>query len=328
MLKKLTRTINDKAARKGAVLLLAWLCLTTNPGLADERQAVDQALPANPLGHVEISLVRGDLALSAWDRAEIRVSGRLDEAVREFTFDVGPDTAVIAVQLPDNLDGGCCAAGSDLLVQLPVGSQVHISVVSTDVKARGIHGGIDIGSVSGDVNLADVHSRITVTSVSGDIEVRAASGRMRLKSVSGDIDGTALDGLVVANAVSGDVTLRQTKGELQTQTISGDIDLVGIEVTELDSSTVSGDLAVSGSFGAGANLAGDSVSGDIRLKFDHAVSARLDLQTRSGTIKNRLNDQRPTTAKSASTESLRMVLGAGEGEVVLQSRSGDITVSR
>ena len=69
MLKKLTRTINDQSVRKGAVLLLAWLCLTTNQGLADERQAVDQALPANPLGHVEISLVRGDLALSAWDRA-------------------------------------------------------------------------------------------------------------------------------------------------------------------------------------------------------------------------------------------------------------------
>ena len=44
MLKKLTRTINDQSASKGAVLLLAWLCLTTNPGLADERQAVDQAL--------------------------------------------------------------------------------------------------------------------------------------------------------------------------------------------------------------------------------------------------------------------------------------------
>jgi hypothetical protein len=336
MLNKLTRTmmyqlkftLRHKLNHTGSALLLACLCLAASPSGADERRAVDKTLPANPKGHVEISVVRGDLELLGWDKNEIRVSGLLDEEVREFTFDAGADSAAIAVQLPNNLDGWCCNAGSKLLVQLPAGSQVNISVVSTDIKARGIQGGIDIGSVSGDVILADVHDRVTVTSVSGDIEIRDASGRMRLKSVSGDIDGTSLDGPLVMNSVSGDLTLRQTKGDLQAQTISGDIELASIAVTELDSSTVSGDLAVSGTLSAGANLVGDSVSGDIRVKFDKDISARFDVQTRSGNIKNRVNDQRPTVAKSGSAETLRMVLGTGDGEVVLQSRSGDIVLTK
>jgi hypothetical protein len=308
-----------------AVLLIS---VCGAPVFADGKP-VDETLPASAKGHVEISVVRGDLEVRGWDKDEIHVAGTLDEQMTEFVFDVDTDSAIIAVRVPRNTDHWCCDEGANLVIYVPEASQVNISSVSTDVRVHNVKGGLDVGGVSGDVDLENVHERVTVSSVSGDVDVNGAKGRVRLKSVSGDVHGVNIEGPMNIHSVSGDLMIRGAAGDVEVKTVSGDIDVQQLSFKELRGSTVSGDIEVGGEVFAGGIIECDTISGDIRLTFEGSdVSARFDLDTRSGSIQNRVNTERPAVAKNANRESLRMVVGAGEAEVVLHSRSGDIVISK
>jgi hypothetical protein len=290
---------------------------------------VDETRPAGAEGHIEISVVRGDLEVRGWDQNEIHVSGELDEQMTDFVFDVGADSAIIAVRVPRNISNWCCDEGSSLLVYVPTGSQVNISSVSTDVRVRHIKGGLDVVVVSGGVELENVHQRVTVTSVSGDVNLNDASGRIRLKSVSGDFYGENIDGPMDIHSVSGELTLVDAKGDVDVKTVSGDIDIRELGFEEMRASSVSGDIDVDGEVGDGGVFECDTISGNIRVRFaGNDVSARFDLDTHSGSIINRLNEEPVAESKYANREKLRMVVGKGSAEVILRSRSGDIVVSK
>jgi len=293
-----------------------------------EGKPVDETLPASAGGHVEISVVRGELEVRGWDRSEIYVTGILDEQMTEFVFDVDAENATIAVRVPRSTDNWCCDDGSNLKVYVPMGSQVNIASVSTDVRVLDLAGGLDVGAVSGDVDIKNVQERVMVALVSGDIDIQDARGRIRLKSVSGDVHASNIDGPMDMHSVSGDLTLRGASGDVEVKTVSGDIDVQDLGFRELRGSSVSGDIDIEGEVRTGGIIECDTISGDIRVKFAGVVSARFDLDTRSGSIRNRLNDEQPTESKYANRENLRMVVGAGETEVILQSRSGNIVISQ
>jgi DUF4097 and DUF4098 domain-containing protein YvlB len=292
---------------------------------------VDETRPARANGHIEISVVRGELLVRGWNQNEIRVTGELDEQMTEFVFDVEAGNAIIAVRVPKNTGNSCCDEGSNLLMYVPIGSQVNISAVSTDVSVHEVKGGLDVSVVSGDVELQNVHDRVTVVSVTGDVDLHDASGRIRLKSVSGDVYGENIEGPINIHSVSGELTLLDAKGNVDVKTVSGDIEARALGFEEMRISSVSGDIDidVDGEAAAGGVIECDTISGDIRVRFARSdVSARFDLDTRSGNIKNRFNDVLPVESKYANREKLRMVVSDGDAEVILQSRSGDIVISK
>jgi hypothetical protein len=326
------RVIDSRAARQPAVWMMNIAVLLISvcgaPVFADGKP-VDETLPASAKGHVEISVVRGDLEVRGWDKDEIHVVGTLDEQMTEFVFDVDTDSAIIAVRVPMNTNHWCCDEGANLVIYVPEGSQVNVSSVSTDVRSHDVKGGLDVGGVSGDVDLENVGERVTVSSVSGDVDVNGARGRVRLKSVSGDVHGVNIEGPMNIHSVSGALMLRGVAGDVDVKTVSGDIDVQQLSFNELRGSSISGNIEVGGEVFAGGMIECDTISGNIRLTFEGSdVSARFDLDTRSGSIQNRVNTERPAVAKNANRESLRMVVGAGDADVVLHTRSGDIVISK
>ncbi|MEX0942533.1 MAG: DUF4097 family beta strand repeat-containing protein [Pseudomonadales bacterium] len=293
-----------------------------------ERQSVDETRAVQSDGFVRIAVVRGNLKVEGWDRDEIRVRGELDERTREFIFDVQDENAFIEVRLPRSMNSWCCEDGSDLTIQVPTGSHVDVTVVSTDVTASNLTGSLKVGSISGDVRVSQADNRVDLTSVSGDLHLHAATGRIELRSVSGDLDAAGLNGTVRLQTVSGDIDARDSGEELVIESVSGDIDVVDLRFSRLSGHTVSGDSEILGELIEDGSLEFDSVSGSIRVGFKGNVNARFDVETGSGSIRNRISRDKPVASKYVRDETLRFVVGDGTGEVILSTRSGDIVISR
>lgn len=305
------------------VLGLALMAATAHA----ERQRVDESRPARADGFVRIAVVRGNLKVEGWDRDEIRVRGQLDERTREFIFDVNENNAFIEVKLPRSMNSWCCEDGSDLTIEVPTGSHVDVSVVSTDVTATGFTGSLKVGAISGDVRASRADNRVDITSVSGDLDVRDATGRIEVRSVSGDVDISGLKGTVRLQTVSGDIDARDAGEDLVIESVSGDIDVLDLKFSRLSGHTVSGDTEIIGELLAGGSLEFDSVSGSVRVGFRGKVDARFDVETGSGSIRNRISGDKPVASKYVRDETLRFVQGDGTGEVIISTRSGDIIIS-
>ena len=292
------------------------------------RESVDETKNASASGFVKVSIVRGDLEVKGWDRDEIQVTGKLDEQTKNFVFRVDGDEAFIEVKIPDRNRNWCvgyCNEGSDLNIMVPRDSTLRVSVVSTEVKISDVAGGLDIGGVSGDIFAENASNRVRITSVSGSVELRHAKGRIRLNSVSGDVEATDVHGPGKYHSVSGDIILNEVSGDMDIETVSGEIEATSAVVTVLRGSTVSGDIRLEFEPTTDVDIEFNSISGSISLDASDKIAAKFDLETGSGSIRNRITADEPRKSKYVRDETLRF--STGNGRVDLSTRSGDITIN-
>ncbi len=305
--------------------LLAAGLMVSNAALA--RDSVNESKKASPKGDVQINVVRGELVIVGWDKNEISVSGKLDEKYKEFIFEVDKDDAIISVKLPNSNGSWCCNEGSDLKINVPKGSKVRVSVVSSEVEVENILGGLDVSGVSGDFKIEKIRDRIRLTNVSGEIDVRDIEGRVRIRSVSGDIEAQNVRGVQKYHSISGNVLLRDVSDELDLESVSGELELVNGVVSQVRGHSVSGSVDLEVELLDKASVEFGSMSGTIRLRLSGDLGARFDLQTSSGSIRNRVTSDRPKPSKYIRDETLKFVVGDGEGEVIISTHSGDIVLT-
>jgi len=150
-------------------------------------------------------------------------------------------------------------------------------------------------------------------------------------SVSAYAEGDAVDetkdaeadGYVDISVVRGSVRLKgwdqssiRVVGTLDEETKAFIFEVDGGENLSLES--ISGDIEVTTKLLSA--VGGHSVSGDI--------NARFDLETGSGSIRNRISDDESRSSKYLQDETLRFTIGDGEGQVTLSTHSGDIALGR
>jgi DUF4097 and DUF4098 domain-containing protein YvlB len=292
-----------------------------------EQQRVDETKAAQADGTVRINVVRGEISIEGWNRNEVMVKGLLDEELEEFIFDVDGAETGIEVRIPRNNSSWHNRDETDLVIHVPENSNIAFRGVSVDVDANRVRGNVEIGVVSGDVDANGGTERIVLQTVSGDIDVREVTGRIKVKTVSGDIESYNSVGESIYGTVSGDILVEGGGEDLKVETVSGDIEILRTDFVDVSGHSVSGDVDVRGNLKPKGVVEFDNVSGSIRLGLQGTVNARIDLETGSGSIRNRLSDDKPKASKYVRDESLRFTLGDGTGEIVLSTRSGDITVS-
>lgn len=295
-------------------------------GAVEDRTPVDETKNAFSEGFVHIKVLRGRVEVNGWDQETIRVSGMLDEELREFIFDVDDDKARIEVKIPSKSDGWY-DEGSDLKVFIPQGSDLQITAISTEIEVTQVLRGVEIGNVSGGIRVRNVGERLEIDTVSGDVQIWDARARFRVNSVSGDVEvEDALGGRL--NTVSGSLRLDNAGEELHLGSISGEIEVDSPETVQIISQSVSGDIEITTHMKQDAVIELDTVSGDIRLEMSGDVNAQFDVETGAGGgIRNRLSSDEPRASKYVRNESLRFTLGNGKGEVTLSTASGDITLT-
>ena len=238
----------------------------------------------------EVSVVEGDVDVvaGAKDKVEVEVKTKGGKG--------GP------VKLRSNGDRMTADFGAirglrqgDLRVVLPPGSELHLQVVSGDVRVRGLGGNVEVSAVSGDVEIIGA----------ADIKVEAVSGDVKVRDITGSID---------VETVSGDADLASAKG------VTG----------KLDFETTSGDLVWAGSCGTGCRMELDTLSGQATLYVDPQSSFELEFESFSGQITDKLGVK--TTRQSKGGHGMGTNVdaryGKGAGKISGDTHSGRLVLDK
>ncbi len=293
-------------ARIALALAAAAALYAATPVLADAAlRAVNERVPADPKGTVEIENVAGKVTLAAWDRAEVAVSGTIGPRVEKVEVTSSPGRTVVHVRLPSALYSSGRDGSATLTVYVPRESAASVSLVSADLVVSGVRGFESLHTVSGNV-------------------IGEVGGEANVKSVSGDIDLEAPSTLAFeAQTVSGNIKLHGASEQLRVTSVSGDAKLSLGTFSRAHLESVSGDVSLLGVLGAGGELVAQTISGDLRIDFAGAVPGGYDVRTLSGEIRNCFG---PKAVRPQYGPGARATFREGEGSarIDLETKSGDV----
>lgn len=262
---------------------------------------------------VDLSLISGNVTVTAWGRGDVQVRGYSERLPLRFEHQGGSVRVWVPNTRVRNRDGG----DQRLEVVVPVGTRVAAKSVSGDVRVTGVRGELEAGTVSGDVEASDGVRRIALTTVSGDVR------------------GSNFEGDVRANSVSGEVVLDQVVGEVDAQSVSGEVEVRRARSPRLRLESVSGDLTYDGTIARDGRYEFSSHSGEIHLLVPSDAGAELSLRTFSGSIDTAFpitmrGDARDDGRRSYGPRERRMdfTLGSGGARIVAETFSGSINIGR
>ena len=268
---------------------------------------VDRTVDASADGHVDVSNISGSVKVTGWSRNTVEVTGTLGRDVEKLIVERDGDKVLIKVKVPKR---GGRGIDSDLRISVPQNSSLDIGTVSADVDVTDVTGEQGLHTVSGDVNTEHTGADITAESVSGDIE----------------ISGDHADGEVSASSVSGDITLFRLAGNVEVESVSGDVAVDEGSFKRAVLETVTGELFFKSELREGGKLTIDTVNGDVNAEFSGDVSARFDIDTFNGSIRNCFGPKAERTSRYAPGWELEFTEGDGDGRVTISTLNGDITI--
>ena len=266
---------------------------------------IDESHPMAADGRVRVDNMAGSIEVSTWDKAEVRITGKLGEDVEELEVRAtssGLDINVRNAHRLSNIDD------TILYLQVPVTASLETDSVSADVTVIGLKSAsVSLDSVSGDFDLELDAGRLQADTVSGDVRFRGNSPRLSVETVSGDIDVEGQVDESEVTTVSGDVTFEGSKVDRGTfESVSGELDL---RVDVLD----------------GGSINAENMSGDVFIALPAGQKGEIRAETFSGRIRSDFGTV--TERRDGSGSSLSHGVDGSATSIEVESFSGDITVN-
>ena len=270
----------------------------------DAESTIDTTVALGRGAVVDLSLVSGEIIVTAWNRQEARVHATSEHG--RITFEA------TSARLSLDVRGGHGGGDTRYEVTVPVGTRVLAHSVSGDQQIRGTKGEVEARTISGELEVDDVLG-LVFESVSGDV---------RARHLAGDVSG---------NTVSGEIELADAGGDVRAESTSGDVTVDGApraKVVRLES--VSGTLSYTGAIDRAGRYDFTSHSGDVTLALPGDVGAQLGLETFSGDIQSdfAITTRQPDDDRGPRRQQLDVTLGGGGARITVSTFSGDINLER
>ncbi len=280
--------------------LLAW------PVVAAE---VDETLDAAADGHVDVSNISGSVTISGWSRNQVEVTGTLGRNVKELVFERDNDRIKIKVKVPRGSGRGI---DSDLRISVPEDSSIDVGAVSADIDVTDVLGEQSLHTVSGNVNTESAGADVVAESVSGDVEV----------------SGNSNDSETDASTVSGDVTLFRVAGEVNAESVTGNVIVDEGSFSRVDIGTVNGKLLFQSELRKDGKFSAETVNGAVDVEFVGDVSAKIDVDTINGKIRNCFGPEPQRVSKYGPGWELGFIEGSGDGRIDISTVNGGVSLCR
>lgn len=268
--------------------------------------SVDQTRPANNDAKIEVSNISGAITITAWERAEMHVTGSLGDGVEELRIEGDPSRWQVEVVLPEHAHN---VGDSHIELHVPRGAGLDVSGVSANINASGVNGSLELETVSGNIDAQGAPREIRVSTASGDIVLAVESPQVTAQNISGDIE------------------LSRASGFASVETVSGDLTISGATLNHLEASSVSGDINFAGGLAADGSYSFECHSGDIALRLPAGTAASFEVSTFSGRIQNDLGPEAQRTSRYAPGSELDFKTGSGGASVHAETFSGDVMLS-
>jgi DUF4097 and DUF4098 domain-containing protein YvlB len=177
----------------------------------------------------------------------------------------------------------------DVVIDLPVGSEVRIGCASADVTVDGRVSKAEITTASGAIRVDEVDGRTKLRTASGSVRAESVGGDLDVRTASGSIDLGHVGGHSLVRTASGSITMGQTDGSVSATTASGSVAVGEAHTGAVDLRSTSGRVEVGVRRGTLVWLDVTSVSGAVRsdLAADgtHAVAGNTpDLTVRARSV--------------------------------------------
>jgi DUF4097 and DUF4098 domain-containing protein YvlB len=286
-----------------AIVLAATLASTA--AIADQR--VDKSIDAARDSYIEIYNTSGDIQVIGWSQDRVQVKGTIDDKVEELILERDGKDILIKVKVPHRHHGSIDA---DLVISVPENSSIEVSAVSADIEVSGVLGKQSLETVSGDIETTAFGKDIEAGTVSGDVEITG--------------NGQAAD--IEAATVSGDVTLTNLGGRVDAESVSGDVEIIGGVFDDVYLESVNGDLEFRAELKDGGDLGMESVNGTVDIVFTKPVSARFDIETFNGSIRNCFGPKPQRTSRYSPGLELSFTVGDGDSHVSIETLNGSVNI--
>ncbi|MGH9204581.1 MAG: DUF4097 family beta strand repeat-containing protein, partial [Vicinamibacterales bacterium] len=276
------------AAQERAVTEAQQPPIQARPGGPEGSQKTDQTVDVTKGTRLVLSNDAGEVTVRSWDRDQVRVQASHSDRER-VDIQAADSTLRIrgrATRGPSNL--------IDYQVTVPRWMPVNLSGTYLESTIEGTAAEVTVETVHGNVRVAGGSGTITVRSVEGTITVEKASGKVQ------------------ATTVNEGIRLSNVTGDMSAETINGDIWIENAQTSNLEASTVNGDLTFNGTIRDNGVYRLTTHGGDIRVGLGGAANATVFVRTFQGDFGADFPIQLPEgqTARSGSKR-FNFTLGNG-----------------
>jgi hypothetical protein len=292
--------------RHSALLLLA--ALATAPAIEAQIQ-IDKSRPAKPKGEVRVENAFGSLAVIAWDKDEISVTGTLAAGAEGLDFDGDDGQSWVGVSVPDAWfyeSDDDTEYRTDLVVHVPRGSALAVQTTNASIRVDGVDGELHLESVNGAISAQTASKKIEIDTMTGVVDVSASGAEMEAESISGA------------------VTLRGAAGSVSVKTTSGSIDVSGEKLAQARIETTTGDVRLAAGFVETGEVEIETFDGQVELILPADVKGRFECVTFSGQIQNAFGPKPRREGRFTPFSQLNFSTGLNEFDVSIETYSGDI----
>jgi DUF4097 and DUF4098 domain-containing protein YvlB len=172
-------------------------------------------------------------------------------------------------------------------------------------------------------------AEVTVETVHGNVRVVGGSGAVSVRSVMGVITVDKASGRVKATTVNEGIRLTNVTGDMTAETTNGDVVIQNAQTSNLEVSTVNGDVTFSGTVRDGGAYRLTTHSGDVRVGLGGAANATVFVRTFQGDFSSDFPIELPEgQSRDSGSKRFNFTLGTGSARIEVQSFNGDIHVAR
>jgi DUF4097 and DUF4098 domain-containing protein YvlB len=124
------------------------------------------------------------------------------------------------------------------------------------------------------------------------------------------------------------VTLFRVSGTVNAESVSGDVVVEEGSFNRAHLNTVNGEIMLRAELRKDGKVSAETVNGDVDLEFAGDVSAKFDIDTFNGDIRNCFGPKAERTSKYAPGWELSFTEGKGEGRVEISTMNGGVNLCR
>lgn len=264
-------------------------------------QQTDTIVPIAADGRLEIESFGGDVAVSTWDRDEIRVVAHHSSRTR-----IAIDRWGSTVRLDADSYRGPASVDYELTVPRTLGVEISGTFVS--------------------VHIDGTEGEIRAETTQGDIVVNGGRGYVSLHSTQGNVELDGADGTISVQSVTGSVSVTNSTGEIEAETTSGSVTLENVHSSDVTGRTTSGSVHFSGDVEDGGRYSLATHSGNVIVAVPENFNATVAVSTFSGNLESAF----PITLRGTARRGRRIefTMGTGAARMELESFSGNVELRR
>jgi len=308
------------------LIAIALLSISSTFAFAGEK--IDETLSVSSNGKVIIENQRGDVQIKGWNKSEIKITGELDDKAVGYEFKSSGNRTIFKVKMPKQMRSWNSGEGSNLVIHIPMQSDLDFEGVNVNVDITEVKGGSDIETINGNISAQKLAGKINLTTVNGGIRSKELAGKIHYETVNGDIHDTDSQGRLRFDAVNGDIDAKTKAEDIRIENVNGEIELKAQLIQRLDISTVNGELDLTiPSFSKNARVQIETVSGNVQLSLSKNASAKFEIESHAGgRIKNHLTNDKVNKPKYGPSSSLEFEMSGGKADIEIDTISGRINL--